>query len=400
MKSFARYSALIAVTGLVTAALAFAVFGSPEAVANTAPAPAPAPAPAAGAAPAAPAPAAAATTEVWYQALAHKPIEEDGNFWMPKSVNLEADSTDQMFYAVLALSAFFFFAIAAAVVYLVVKYRHRPGHKAQPSAAHNDALEITWTVIPTIISVFLFYYGWRTYVKVVTPPTKAIEIGVVASKWEWNFTHPNGATDWNLHVPVNQPIRLVMTSTDVLHAFYAPVMRVKQDIIPKRYTYAWFFPTKPGTYRLTCAEYCGTNHSQMACKDIDADTGACKQRAVVVVHDSMASYAKYLEDRKAETSFSDDPVQNGMNVYKANCIACHTIDGSARIGPSFKGNYGTPRKISGGSEITMDENYIRESLMTPNAKIREGYPASMTSFEGKLNEKQITGVIEFIKSLK
>ncbi|HEY1558460.1 MAG TPA: cytochrome c oxidase subunit II, partial [Kofleriaceae bacterium] len=201
--------------------------------------------------------------KAWYDVLADKQIEEEGTFWMPKAVNLAADESDQMFYTVLGLSLFFLFAITFVTVYFVIKYRHRPGHKAEPSTAHNDALEITWTVIPTIIVVFLFYYGWRSYIRVVTPPQKAVEIQVLAQRWTWTFTHNNGVTDSDLHVPVNTPVRLVMTSKDVLHSFYAPVMRVKQDIIPRRYTYAWFLPTKPGVYRLTCAEYCGTNHSQM-----------------------------------------------------------------------------------------------------------------------------------------
>jgi cytochrome c oxidase subunit 2 len=251
---------LIAVTALISGAIAYVVLGAPgrDAVAQPAPAPgSAAPAPAGAPAPAAPV--------KWYEEMELHPIEEEGNFWLPKAVNLEADSTDSAFIGVLALSIFFFVAITAAVIYLVWKYRHRPGHKVQPSPAHNDALEITWTVIPTILCVFLFYYGWRTYVKVVTPPQQALEVSVVASKWNWEFTHQNGGKDSNLHVPKDTAIRLVMTSTDVLHAFYAPVMRVKQDIIPRRYTYAWFYPTKPGTYRLTCAEYCGTNHSQMAC---------------------------------------------------------------------------------------------------------------------------------------
>jgi cytochrome c oxidase subunit 2 len=300
---------------------------------------------------------------------------------------------------VFGLSAFFFIGITIAVVYFVIKYRHRPGHKAQPSAAHNDALEITWTIIPTIISVFLFYYGWRTYVKVVTPPTKAVEINVIASKWNWKFIHQNGAEDSNLHVPRNVPVRLVMTSTDVLHSFYAPVMRVKQDLVPRRYTYAWFVATKPGTYRLTCAEYCGTNHSQMACKAFDKDTGACLQRAVVVVHEE-ADYRRYIQEKKDADNPFQDPVQLGAKVYQANCTSCHTIDGSPRIGPSFLHNYGTPRQMSDGATIVMDENYIRESLMTPSAKVRAGFPNSMTPFEGKLKEKEIQGVIEFIKSLK
>lgn len=409
MKTFGRYAALILVTGAITLGVALAIFGSPTAVAQPSPMPdgSAAPAPAGSAAPApAPAPAPAgggsaapAPTKNWYELLADKPIEEDGNFWMPKSVNLEADSTDQMYYGVLALSAVFFFLIAAAVIYLTVKYRHRPGHKAQPSPAHHDVLEITWTIIPTIISVFLFYYGWRTYIKVVTPPNKAIEIQVTASKWNWRFVHQNGAEDTDLHVPVNQPIRLVMTSTDVLHAFYAPAMRVKQDIIPRRYTYAWFYPTKPGTYRLTCAEYCGTNHSQMACKDFDKQTGACLRRAVVVVHKSMEDYARYLADR-GDTG--GPPDAKGKKLYASKgCVNCHTIDGSARIGPTFFHSYGTKHKMDDGSEVLMDEGYIRESLMAPSAKTVAGFPkGTMPSFEGQLKESDIEGIIAFIQSLK
>jgi cytochrome c oxidase subunit II len=346
--------------------------------------------------PAADAPAAAAPVQ-WFEELEQREIDEAGTFWIPKSVNLEADSTDSMFYAVLALSIFFFVAITIAVIYFVIKYRHRPGHKAEPSAAHNDTLEITWTVIPTIICVFLFYYGWRTYVNVVTPPQKAIEVNVVASKWNWEFTHQNGGKDSNLHVPPDQPIRLVMTSTDVLHAFYAPVMRVKQDIIPRRYTYAWFRAMKPGTYRLTCAEYCGTNHSQMACKKFDEKTGACLQRAVVVVHETMDSYLKYLEEINVG---GGDPIVMGQKLFERNCVSCHTTDGAPRIGPTMKGNWGTPRKMTDGSEVVMDENYVRESIENPNAKVRAGFPASMTPFVGKFKEAELAALIEYIKSLK
>jgi cytochrome c oxidase subunit 2 len=400
MKSFYRYAALIIVTGSLTLGIAFAIFGSPSAVAQ----PTTAPAPTAGSAAGAPAPAPAgapapANAPKWWEVLANHPIDEDGNFWMPKSVNLEADSTDQMYFGVLALSAVFFFGIAIAVVYLVWKYRHRPGHKAEPSPAHHDAMEITWTVIPTIITVFLFYYGWRTYIKVVTPPTKAIEIQVTASKWNWRFVHPNGGEDSDLHVPVNQPIRLVMTSTDVLHAFYAPAMRVKQDIIPRRYTYAWFLPTKPGTYRLTCAEYCGTYHSAMACKDQDKESGKCNRRAVVVVHKTMEDYKRYLED--VAPTGDGDPTEIGKKLYaKKGCVSCHTVDGSARVGPTFQGSFGRPRNTDKG-EVIVDENYIRESILTPSAKTAAGYPAgTMPSFEGQLKEAEIEGIIAYIKSLQ
>jgi cytochrome c oxidase subunit 2 len=336
----------------------------------------------------------AITARQWYDILVNKQVEDlkGGNFWMPKAVNLTADDSDLMYYAVLGLSIFFFFGIAGAVVYFCIKYRHRPGHKAEPSAAHNDALEITWTVIPTIICVFLFYYGWNTYVHVVTPPTKAVEINVLAWRWNWQFTHSNGVQDSDLHVPVNTPVRLVMTSKDVLHSFYAPVMRVKQDIIPRRYTYAWFFPTKPGTYRLTCAEYCGTNHSQMGITNEG-------RRAVVVVHEPGA-YERYLSD-KAAASMNMNPSDLGKMLYeKKGCNACHTTDGSTRVGPSFAHDFGTTVPLSDGSSVLMDENYIRESVLYPQAKARPGYPPSMPSFEGQLKEKEIEGIIAYIKSLK
>ncbi len=347
-----------------------------------------------------PAPAGGPAAKAWYDQLADLPIQEEGTFWMPKSVNLAADESDQMFYAVLGLSIFFFIAITAAVLYLTIKYRHRPGHKAEPSSAHNDALEITWTVIPTIIVVFLFWYGWKSYVEVVTPPNKAVEIDVVAARWTWQFTHANGVTDSDLHVPVNVPVRLVMTSTDVLHSFYAPAMRVKQDVVPRRYTYAWFLATKPGTYRLTCAEYCGTNHSQMACLKFDPDTGACLRRAVVVVHDP-GGYEKYLNDKQADM-MNLPPVELGKALYvKKSCNSCHTVDGTPRVGPSWKSaDWDKDIQMSDGKMVKMDENYVRESMMSPQAKARPGYPASMPSFEGQLKEKEIQGLIAYIKSLK
>ncbi|MBA3452276.1 MAG: cytochrome c oxidase subunit II [Deltaproteobacteria bacterium] len=354
-----------------------------------------------GAAAGAPAPAATGDAEQpWYVKLVNKPVQdfEGGNFWMPKYVNSVTDSSDMMYMSVLALSAFFFFAIAGAVIYLTWRYRHRPGHKAEPSASHNDALEITWTIIPTIITVFLFYYGWRSYIHIVTPPQKAVEINVQAMQWAWSFRHHNGVEDSDLHVPVGTPVRLVMTSRDVLHAFYVPALRTKQDIIPRRYTYVWFNATKPGTYRLHCAEYCGTNHSQMGV------TGPTPEwpngrRAVIVVHES-GGYERYLSDMSAGDP-SATPEQRGAALYdKKGCVACHTTDGAAKVGPSFKGAFGTDITLADGSKVKVDENYIRESLLYPQAKSRPGFPPTMPSFEGQLKEQEIEGLIAFIKSLK
>jgi cytochrome c oxidase subunit 2 len=167
---------------------------------------------------------------------------------------------------------------------------------------------------------------------------------------------------------------------------------VKQDIIPRRYTYAWFFPTKPGTYRLTCAEYCGTNHSQMG---ITNDG----RRAVLVVHEP-GGYERYLAD-KAALSFKVPPEQLGKILYeKKGCNACHTVDGSTRVGPSWKGVFGTMVPLTDGSSVKMDENYIKESVLYPQAKSRPGFPPSMPSFEGQLKDREIAGIIAYIKSLK
>jgi cytochrome c oxidase subunit 2 len=356
--------------------------GGAPAPAAPAPADGAAPAPAAGAAPAAaPAPLAPA----WYEELASKPHELGGNFWVPEAVNLAGDGSDALYYGVLGMSFFFFFAITGAVVYFVIKYRHRPGHKSEPSAAHNDALEITWTVIPTIICVFLFLFGWREYIHMATPPQRAIEIQTVARKWAWQFTHQNGVQDSNLHVPVDVPVRMVMTSQDVLHSFYVPAFRVKQDIIPRRYTFVWFQATKPGVYRLYCAEYCGTDHSNM--------------KVNVVVH-SPGGYERYLADAQ-ERMQNLPPVELGKSAYeKKGCAACHSLDGSPKVGPSFKGIFGTQVTLANGASVTVDENYLRESILNPQAKARPGFPPSMPAFEGQLKEKELTGLVEFIKSLK
>ncbi|MFN0248480.1 MAG: cytochrome c oxidase subunit II [Kofleriaceae bacterium] len=351
-------------------------------------------APAAGAGSPAPAPAAGGGELPWYEKLVRRPIMDrvDSNYWFPRSVNIEADDSDMMYLATLGLSAFFFFAISFIVIYFTWRYRHRKGHKSEPSPSHHDVLEITWTIIPTIIVVFLFYYGWRGYIRVVTPPVKAVEVQVQAWRWAWSFTHSNGVEDSDLHVPVNMPVRLVMTSRDVLHAFYVPVMRTKQDIIPRRYTYVWFYPTKPGTYRLHCAEYCGTDHSQMG-RQSDG------RRAVIVVHEP-GDYERYLAD-KAASSSSMAPDKLGAMLYeKKGCVACHSIDGSTKVGPSFKGTWGVEVPQEGAPPRLVDENYIRESIIYPNKSGRPGIARSMPSFDGQLKEKEIEGLIAFIKSLK
>jgi cytochrome c oxidase subunit 2 len=331
-----------------------------------------------------------------------------GTVWLPDQASVTAGNVDFMFDAVLWLSVVCFLGITGAVVYFVWKFRARPGHKVQPSPHHNDVIETIWTVIPSLICVALFVGGWRGYVDMTTPPKHALEIHVTGRKWSWEFTHPNGVTDSVLHVPAGRSVRLIMKSEDVIHSFFVPAFRVKQDVLPRRYTNLWFKAEKPTVaanqelqsievndanrtlvrtqigHRMFCTEYCGTEHSQMKTR--------------VVVH-NPGGYDNYLAFKKEEAD-TMSPLQRGQSVFENKCFACHTVDGTRKVGPSFKGIWGETHTFIDGSTAVVDENYVRESILNPKAKIRESYPDSMTSFQGQLSDKEILGVIEYLKSLK
>lgn len=309
---------------------------------------------------------------------------ESSTFWMPPSNSVNVPDVDVLFYAILAISIFCFVGITIAVVYFAWRYRHRPGHRAPESSSHNDTLEITWTIIPSIVCVIIFLFGWKGFIDLNTPPRHAYEITVVAEKWKWSYKYPNGWVDENLHVPVGEPVRLVMRSKDVLHSFWVPAFRVKQDVIPNRYTKIWFEATDPGVYRQYCAEYCGDRHSFM--------------KSLVVVH-PPGGFKRYMEE--AEAALLDmPPVELGEYLYSARgCNQCHSVDGSAKTGPTWKGIFGATHQTSAGP-VKVDENYVRESMLDPNAKVRSGFNAVMPTFKGQLKDEQIDGLITYIKCLK
>jgi cytochrome c oxidase subunit II len=311
--------------------------------------------------------------------------DQYGTYWMPQTASTVAEEVDWLFYGILGLTIFWFVVITAAVVYFCIKYRARPGHAPEPSASHNDALEITWTIVPSIIVVIIFVLSWRSYVNIITPPQNAMEIQVQARAWSWQFTHKGGLSSDELHVPVNQPVKLVMTSSDFLHSMFIPAFRVKMDVLPRRYTHVWFEATKPGIYRLYCAEYCGKDHSRMKTR--------------VIVH-RPGGYEQYLAELDALQD-TMDPKELGRQLYTGRgCIACHSIDGTPMVGPTFKGVFGTTQQMVDGSSATVDENYLRESIVDPMAKIRAGYQPVMPPFAGQLSDRELTGLIEFIKSLE
>jgi cytochrome c oxidase subunit II len=308
-----------------------------------------------------------------------------GTFWLPPRNSTTAAGTDWMFYLIFWISLFFFVLIVALMVFFIIRYRRRPGRlEAEAAPHHSTALEIVWTAIPILLVIVIFWGGFKAFLNLSTPPSNAFDIYVTGQKWKWLFTYPNGFVAEELHVPVNTPVRLVMTSEDIIHSFYIPDFRVKKDVVPGRYSEVWFNATKTGEFNIFCAEYCGTGHSDMLSK--------------VVVHEP-AEFAQWLE--KA-ASFTDTlpPADAGEYMYKKyGCNQCHTLDGSANTGPSFLNNFGYEHLMSDGSTVLVDENYVSESVLNPQAKIRDGFQGVMPTFQGKIKEEDIRYLIAFLKSL-
>ncbi len=304
--------------------------------------------------------------------------------WLPRRASTTAADVDAAWAVVFWISVFFFFLITFLVVFFAIRYRGQRGIGPREYLKHNTPLEVTWSIIPLGIVIYLFYMGFTGYLNLVTPPENTYEVQVTAQKWNWLFTYPNGHINAELHVPVNQPVRLVMSSEDVLHSFYVPDFRVKQDVVPGRYTTLWFEATETGEMDIFCTEYCGTKHSNMLSK--------------VVVH-APGEFESWLEE--ASDIFKDRPLwQVGELLYnQRGCKQCHSLDGSRGTGPSFKNLWGTQHALQDGSQVTVDENYVRESILMPQAKLTAGYEPVMPTYQGRLKDKEITAIIEYLKTL-
>jgi cytochrome c oxidase subunit II len=307
------------------------------------------------------------------------------HFWMPDDASVTAADIDWLYLFMVWMSVISTVGIFVAMAYFCVKYRaksRKANELAEPSSDHNTTLEITWSIIPLFVCIALFVWGFKGFVDLRTPPKDSLEVHAIGKRWAWTFQYPHGA-DNTLHVPVDKNVRIVISSLDVLHSLFIPNFRVKMDAVPGRYTDLWFRATKPGTYPIFCAEYCGTQHSDML--------------ANIVVH-PPGGYEAWVEEQKKLIERLP-PVELGKLLYsKQGCNACHTIDGTPKIGPTWKGIYGTTERLTGGGSVLVDENYIRESILDPQAKIVDPFPNSMPVT--KLSEREITGIIEFIKSLK
>ncbi len=320
-----------------------------------------------------------------YRAAALLLRGDSESFWLPEAKSTVAGQVDTLFYWILGISVFFFLLIVGLVVFFLVKYRRRGEEIAvQPSAHHSTALELAWSGIPLVIVLAIFVGGFKGFLNLRTAPDDAYEVQVTAQRWNWSFTYPNGHVDPELHVPAGVPIRLVMSSLDVIHSFYVPDYRVKQDLVPGRYTTAWFEAKEPGESRIYCAEYCGTSHSEMLSR--------------VVVH-APAEFERWLQEA-ADWMVGLSPADAGAELYRRKgCVQCHSVDGSAGIGPTLKSSFGSPRKFTDGSDGRVDENYIRQSLLQPAAAVVVGFDPVMPTFQGRLDDEEIAALIAYIKSL-
>ncbi len=309
------------------------------------------------------------------------------SFFFPPKASTFAEETDSFFMAILWISLFFFVLVVGVMIYFVMQYRRRPGYKGDSGALHNNALEITWTVIPTLIVIWIFARGVYGYMDMVSPPPDTIDINVTARKWDWSFQYPNGAISDELHIPNNRAIRLRMRSVDVLHAFYVPAFRAKADVVPGRVTSMWFQPILEGTYDLFCAEYCGDQHSEMI-----------KRQGVHVT--SQEEYEAWLAEAAKPPTH---PVAHGFWLYeRRGCKSCHSVEPDKRIvGPSFAKSYGESVPLVTGESVPFDENYVRESILNPQVKSRAGYQnaSQMPSFQGQLTEEEISALTAFLQAM-
>lgn len=336
----------------------------------------------------------------------------------PASTEIGRD-TDAMFMWLWWFCVVWFVFLMGLMVYWVIKYRRRAGKIAPKSASHNTPLEIAWTIIPTLFLVYIFFRGFHGWIEKVVAPGDAVEMNLTGARWYWSLQYPNGAESPAstkigakdipvFYMPAERSIKLKMQSADVMHAFWVPDFRIKQDLWPNRYSQMWFKAEKPdgskthptisndakdevakalsgvpySDHWLFCAEYCGDEHSEMA--------------AIVRVVPEDA-FNRWQDAIKNGTG---TPAELGLAIWKQRCASCHTVDGGKNTGPTWKGIWGHQAQMAGGQMIMVDENYIRESILNPQAQIVMGFQGqNMPSFAGVLNDKQITSLVEYIKTL-
>jgi cytochrome c oxidase subunit 2 len=297
----------------------------------------------------------------------------------PESGSTNAGNVDALYIFLLLVSGIMILLIFTVLAVFAVRYRKRKGQRAEQIEGSTQ-LELTWSIIPLCVMLAFFIWGAVIYFQERTPPQDATEVYTVAKQWMWKFEHVGGQREINeLHVPVGRDVKKIMTSQDVIHSFFVPAFRIKQDVLPGRYTTLWFRATKAGTYHLFCSQYCGTQHS------------------------GMIGWVVVMEPRDYEAWMSGGGNQplavTGQKLFsELGCVTCHRSDTQGR-GPNLVGVFGKPVLLEDGRTVTADENYVRESILEPGAKIVRGFKPVMPTFQGQVSDEQLNALIAYVKSL-
>ena len=300
----------------------------------------------------------------------------------PENASTYASQVDYIYLYLLLVCSVVALGVVIAIVYFSIKYARNPTHTAIQQVEGNNMLEITWSVIPLVIMLTMFGWGAWLYMRMTTPPKGTLDFYVVGKQWMWKLQHPTGQREINeLHVPVNQAVLLTLTSEDEIHDFFVPAFRMKRDVVPGRYTQCWFEPTKIGTYKILCAQYCGTKHSQMI-------------GTVYVM--SASDYDKWLSGNLGAESAE----AAGEKLFEANrCNTCHKDAADARGAPLW-GVAGSKVTLKGGATVLADDEYLRESILHSTAKVVQGFEPIMPLYDGQLTEEQVLQLVAYIKTLK
>jgi cytochrome c oxidase subunit 2 len=300
---------------------------------------------------------------------------------LPDQASANAGSIDALFFALVGVSLFFIILITVLLFVFAVRYRRGNRVDREIRRKDNLKLELTWIIIPTLISLGIFVWSSYLYFQGKTPPADAMEIYVTGKQWMWKIQHQRGNREINeLHVPLGQPVKLVMTSQDVIHSFFIPAFRIKQDVLPGRYTTEWFTATRVGEYHLFCAEYCGTSHSGMIGR--------------VVVMEPM-DFERWL----ATSGNNETMASSGEQLFRTyGCAACHQEASSSR-GPVLAGLAGSAVKLQDGRTVIADRGYLQESINDPGAKIVAGYSPIMPTYRTTLNQEQLNQIVEYLLTM-
>jgi len=321
--------------------------------------------------------------------------------FLPEQASNFSTDVDHLHYFVILTTLVMSFLVGVTALYFFWRYRQRSRDQLTPDVQPGPGMEVMFVVLPLVFFVGWGIAGFRDYVRMQTPPKDAMDVYVMAKQWMWKFSYPEGPSSLSvLRVPTGRPVRLLLTSRDVIHSFFVPAFRLKRDAVPGRYTQMWFVPTKPGRYPIFCAEYCGLSHSNMTGEVVAMDPAefdawlADQRTGFPQAQDSAASPG---EEVAADASLVE---QGRAAAVRNGCLKCHSVDGSPHIGPTWLDLYGRTETMTTGEKILAEEAYLTQSMMDPLAYVVAGFQPVMPSFMGLISPAETAALLEYIKSLR